>query len=115
MVYADIFNQMSLSGVSSTTTGSSYDVSRLTRKSVFVSAITDGSGTATGSQIFVLVEASPDNSSWYTLDTKRYESGTATQNDIFSYNSHFPYMRTQVIGSNVNTFSVDTTITGRGV
>ncbi len=116
MVNADIFNQVSIiSGTSVDSNGSSFDVSRLTRKSIFINAITDGSGTGAGSQLFVDIEASADNSIWQILDRKRYESGTAAQEDIFSYNSHFPFMRTSVTGTKVDDFDVTTTITGRGV
>jgi len=115
MVIADIFSGMSLSNAKTTTNGSSYDTSRLTRKTVFVSALTNGSGTGAGSQLYVNIEASPNNSYWWVVDSKRYESGTSVQTDIFSYDAHFPYMRVSAIGSNVGTFNVSAIITGRGV
>tara|TARA_R110000824_G_scaffold186081_1_gene367350 strand:- start:229 stop:573 length:345 start_codon:yes stop_codon:yes gene_type:complete len=112
---ADIYSKVNLSAVTSSTVGSSAVVSRLKSKSVFITALTNGSGTGTGSQLFVTVDASPDDSTWYTIDSKRYESGTATQDDVFSYDSHFPFIRTTTIGSNIGALSVSTTITGRGV
>jgi len=112
---ADIFNKTNLDAVAASTTGSTFDVSRLTRKTIFVNVLTNGSGTVTGSQLFVDIDGSTDDSTWQTIDNKRYESGTAAQDDIFSYNSHFPYMRTRAIGSNVDTFTVSTVVTGRGV
>lgn len=116
MVNADIFNQVSItSGTSSSSVGSAFDISRLTRKSIFISVLTNGSGTGAGSQLFVNVDASPDNITWYTLDNVRYESGTSTQSDVFSYAEHIPYIRTEVIGSNIGAFESNTTITGRGV
>jgi len=118
-MYPDIFNAVSIiSGTSASSVGSFYDISRLTRKSVFISVLTDGSGTSTGSQLFVNVEATPTsgtNAEWYIVDNVRYESGTAVQQDVFSYVSHLPLIRTKVIGSNVGVFECTTTITGRGI
>jgi len=111
---ADIFNKASISATNSTAVGSAFNIERITNKSVFISALTAGSGTGTGSQLFVTIDVSPDNTNWFTIDNKRYESGTATQTDVFSYNSHFPFIRTQAIGSNVGAMSVTTTVTGRG-
>jgi len=106
------------SGTAHATSGASLNTSELTRKSVFITALTDGSGTGTGSQLFVEIHVSPDGNflgEENIIDSKRYESGTATQLDVFSYNSHFPFMRTQMIGSNVANMDVSTTITGRGI
>ena len=111
----DILSQVNLGSVTSTSNGSTFNMSRITRKSVFITALTNGSGTGTGSQLFVNVDASPEGTTWFNLDNKRYESGTATQDDVFSYESHFPFMRTVAIGSNIGTFNVSTTIVGRGV
>jgi len=115
MVLADIFNQTDLGSVTVTSAGSGLDVSRITRKTVFVTALSNGSGTGTGSQLFVNVDTSFNNSDWFTVDSKRYESGTATQSDIFSYAEHFPFIRTVAIGSNTGAFNVSTVVTGRGV
>lgn len=112
----DIFNQVSIqSGTSTTSTGSAFDTSRLARKAVFIHTLTNGSGTGAGSQLFVNIEASPDNSTWFIVDNIRYESGTSAQTDVYPYPEHFPYMRTSVIGSNIGAFDITTTITGRGV
>ena len=104
---ADILNNINIGSVSITTTGSEVDISRLTRKSVFIQI-----STASGASLSI--DASTNNTDWIALDTKSYASGTALQSDIFSYNSHFPWMRTVfTLGSNLATAS--TTITGRGV
>ena len=113
---ADIFNQVSIgSGTSVTAIGSAFDTSRLSRTTVFISALSAGSGTSTGSQLYVNVEASYNGSDWFVVDNKRFESGPSTQTDVFSYSIYFPWMRTQVIGSNVGAFDTQTVITGRGV
>lgn len=111
----DIFSKISLNAAAATATGSVFNTSRLARKTVFVNVTTNGSGTGAGSQLFVTIDGSADNSVWQTIDNKRYESGTAAQDDIFSYNSHFPYMRTTTTGANVGAFTTSTVITGRGV
>ena len=106
MVVADIFNQINLGSVTTNANGSGLDTSRLTRKSVFVQLLA-------GSNATVNIEASHNNIDWSSLDSKTYSSGTAVQKDIFSYVSHFPYMRTTT--TNLSGTTVSTVITGRGV
>lgn len=109
MVTADIFNKVNLGSVTTNTNGSSFDISRLTRKSVFVEV-------QAGSNATVNVEASHNGvfgGEEQTLDSKTYASGTDQQNDTFSYNSHFPFIRTTL--TNASGTTVNTTITGRGV
>lgn len=115
---ADIFNQTNIESGTSAITGSVYDVSRLTRKTVHITALTDGSGTGAGSQLFVNIELSHNggfNGEEDRIDRIRYESGTATQTDTFSYDAHFPFIRTSIDLDNVGDVDVSTVITGRGV
>jgi len=107
MVNPDIFNQVNLSAVTSNTTGSSFDVSRLTRKTVYVSASTSSGAT-------VNIESSPDNSTWFNIDSKDYTSGTSAQNDTYVYEANLPFLRTTLTGEG-GTSAVSTWITGRGV
>lgn len=111
----DIFNKVNLGSVTETTNGEAFDTSRLSRSTVLISALTNGSGTGTGSQLFVTVDVSHNGSDWWTVDNRRYESGTARQKDTFGYEAHHPFMRTVAIGSNIDTMNVSTIITGRGV
>ena len=116
MVIADIFNKANLESVSVASTGSSVNISRLSRKSIFVNTVSAQSGTAT-TDVTVNIEASPDESTWFNLDSKAYASGTAAGTDVFSYNSHFPYMRTTTtnVTPNSGASTVSTTIVGRGI
>ena len=107
MTYADILNIVNLgSATVANTSGAGVDVSRITRKSVFVQV-------QAGSNVTVNIDASPNNTEWWTIDTKAYSSGAAIQRDIFSYLSHIPYIRTAV--TNISGTTVSTIITGRGV
>lgn len=105
MVIADILNITNLGSVNTDTTGSAVNISRISRTSVFVQVSALTSGT-------VAIQASATGSNWFDLDSKSYSSGTSLQTDIFSYNSNFPLIRTNLTGAS-GTFS--TIITGRGV
>ena len=104
---ADILSEVNIGSVGVTTTGSEQDMTRITRKSVYVQI-----STASGAELNI--DSSINGTDWSTIDSKTYASGTDLQSDIFSYNSHLPFMRTVfTLGSNLATAS--TTITGRGV
>jgi hypothetical protein len=103
---ADILNIVSLNSGTTVVNGSSVDTSRLTRKSVFVTLLA-------GSNTTVSVDASPDNSSWYSVDSKTYATSATRQSDVFSYTSHFPYMRAAI--TNISGTNLSAIITGRGV
>jgi len=75
-----------LSAVTSATNGDSIEVRDFKYKSVFVN-VSVNTGAVT-----VAIEASNDGSTWYDVKSETY---TATvKKDIFSYSSHFPFMRT---------------------
>ena len=106
---ADILNIVNLGSVSTNTNGSSVDISRIARTSVFVNV-------TAGSFATINIESSPTgdfSGEEQSLDSKTYSSGTSLQADVFSYNSNFPFMRTTLTASSGTT--VSTTITGRGV
>ncbi len=106
------------SGTATATSGASVNTSNLTRKTVHITALTNGSGTGAGSQLFVNIEASHNggfDGEEDRIDRIRYESGTATQTDIFSYDEHLPFIRTSIDLTNVGAVDVSTVITGRGV
>ena len=92
-----------LSSVTSATNGSGVDTKNFKDKSVFIN-VSVNTGAVT-----VNIEASPDNSTWYNLDSKTYTATTGT--DIFSYSSYFPYMRTTTTTQSNST--VSSVITGR--
>ncbi len=110
---ADIINNINMGSIAADDTGSGLDVGRITRKSVFVRILSDASGAGNADPT-VNIDASYNDSEWFTLDTKAYSSGTTVQTDVFSYNSHFPWMKTAL--TNVSgTVNLSTIITGRGV
>ena len=78
-----------------------------------LSAVTSATnGSSLGIRDFnnttVNVEASHDGSTWFNLDSKTYTAATGT--DIFSYGSHFPFIRTTTTTQSNST--VTTNITG---
>jgi len=92
-----------LSAVTTATTGSGADIQKFSKKTVFVN-VSVNTGAVT-----VTISASPNNSTWFTLDSKTYTATTGT--DVFSYNSYFPYIRTAT--STQSNSTVTTTITAR--
>lgn len=111
---SDILNIVNLGSVAVNTTGSGVDISRIARTTIFSSILTDLSGAATTDLTFN-VDVSSNNSEWGTLDTKTYASGTAIQQDVWSYNSNFPWIRTATTNSSGTNTVVSTVVTGRGV
>ena len=103
----DIFNKVNLDAVTTNTNGSAFNVSRITRKTVYVN-------TSTTSGATVSIESSPDKSTWFNIDTKSYRSGASAQTDSYVYEANFPFMRTTLTGEG-GTSTVTTHITGRGV
>jgi len=91
-----------LDGVTSATTGASLGTRDFTDKSVFIN-VSVNTGAVT-----VTIQASPDGTTWYDLVAKTYTAATGT--DIYSYSSHFPYMRTKT--STQSNSTVTTMITG---
>lgn len=96
-------NVANLSAVTTATDGDGVDTSWYERKSVFVN-VSVNTGAVT-----VNLEGSHDNSTWFNIRSTTYTATTGR--DIFSYYSHFPYMRTTTTTQSNST--VTTTITGR--
>lgn len=97
-------NVTDLNAVTSATDGSGLKTEQYSHVTVFVN-VSVNSGAVT-----VNIEASPDNSTWYSLDSKTYTATTGT--DVFVYSQeHFPYVRTTTTTQSSST--VTTTITAR--
>ena len=96
---------VTLDSVATNATGSAVPTSNYDKSSVFVN-VTAPSGTAT-----ITIQASPDNSSWYTLDNKVYTAETTS--DVYSYEGFFPFMRTN--SSTMDTATAVITIASRGL
>lgn len=94
---------VNLSSVTSATNGEPIDSGCYHLKSIYVE-ITGNTGAVT-----VDIEASPDGSTWYTLNSTTYNA-TNTK-DIRGYVDHFPFMRTTTTAHSNAT--VKTTFTGR--
>jgi len=91
-----------LSAVTTATNGSAICTRDFSRKTVFI-VVSGNTGAVT-----VSIEASDDGSTWYDISAKTY---TATNgNDVFSYASHFPFMRTTT--STQSNSTVTTVISG---
>jgi len=91
-----------LSAVTSATNGPALGMRDFRSKSVFVN-VSVNTGAVT-----VNIEASHDGSTWFNVKSTTYTAATAT--DIFSYSSHFPFMRTTTTTQSNST--VTTEITG---
>lgn len=91
-----------LDGVTTATNGSALGMRDFNRISVFVNV-----SVCTGA-VTVNIEASHDGSTWFAVADKTYSATTGT--DIFSYSSHFPFMRTTTTSHSNST--VTTEITG---
>lgn len=97
------YEDKNLSSVTSATIGDSIDVSRLRTQTVYVE-VTGNTGAVT-----VNIEHSPNQSSWYSLDSKTY---TATNtNDSFVYDFGMSFIRTKTTTQSSST--VTTKIYGR--
>tara|TARA_R100001530_G_C4289159_1_gene147573 strand:+ start:514 stop:852 length:339 start_codon:yes stop_codon:yes gene_type:complete len=97
-------NITDLSAVTSATDGSGLKVAEYSQVTVFVN-VSVNSGAVT-----VSVEASPDNATWFSIDSKTYTA--VTGKDTFSYGyEHFPYIRTTTTTQSAST--VTTSITAR--
>jgi len=94
-------NIANLAAVTEATNGASVETKWYKYKTVFVN-ITVNTGAVT-----VSIQASHDGTTWFTLDSKVH---TAVETDVYSYNSHFPFMRT--ITATQSSSTVTTTITG---
>lgn len=90
-----------LNAVTSATNGASLGVRDFTQITVFVN-VSVNSGAVT-----VNIEASHDGSTWFNLDSKTYTA--TTPKDIFSYNSHFPFIRTTTTTQSTSTVTTDIT------
>ncbi len=95
-------NKVNLDGVTSDVNGEAVNVTEYRDKTVFIQV------TANTDTVTVNVETSPDNTTWYNLDTITY-TGNAT--DLIAYNSYFPTMRTTTTSQTDAT--VTTKIVGR--
>ena len=102
-VQITVTDDTNLSAVTTATNGDSFNVKKFATKTVFVN-VSVNTGAVT-----VNIEASHDGTIWFNLDSKTYTA--VTPNDIFSYNSHFPFMRTTTTTQSDST--VTTNITGR--
>lgn len=91
-----------LDAVTSATNGASLGTRDFNSITVFVN-VSVNSGAVT-----VNVEASNDGSVWFSLDAKTYTA--VTGKDVFSYGSHFPFIRTTTTTQSTST--VTTEITG---
>jgi len=91
------------SSVALVQSGSSVGMRDFTQQTVFV----DIDNTTSAST--VTLQASHDGSTWFTLDSKTY-AAAATTNDVFSYNSHLPFMRSAI--STLSAAKVIVDITG---
>jgi len=96
-------NEVNLDDVTSATTGTSVATQKYSRKTIGVN-VSVNTGAVT-----VTIQWSPDNSTWFDLDTKTYTA--ATGNDTFEYDSNYAWMRTKT--STQSTSTVKTWITGR--
>ena len=88
-----------LSAVTSATNGPSLGMRDFTHLTVFVNV------SVNTNAVTVNIEASHDGSTWFNLDSKTYTAATAT--DIFSYNSHFPFIRTTTTSQTDATVTTD--------
>ena len=95
-------SNINLNTVTTATSGTTVDVSRLLYKTVFIN-VSVNTGAVT-----VETEASPDGTTWYQIHTKTYTSTTAKE--LFNYSYYFPYIRTKTITQSDST--VTTTIIG---
>ncbi len=91
-----------LDGVTSASNGPTLGTRDYIYKSVFVN-VSVNTGAVT-----VNIEASYNGSTWFELKSTTYTSTTAK--DIFSYESHFPFMRTTT--TTHSNATVTTEITG---
>lgn len=90
-----------LDAVTSATNGPSLGVRDFKQVSVFVN-VSVNTGAVT-----VNIEASHDGSTWFNLSSKTYTATTGT--DIFSYASHFPFVRTTTTTQSTSTVTCDIT------
>ena len=91
-----------LSAVTTATNGASLCMRDFTQQSIFIN-VSVNTGAVT-----VNIEASHDGSTWFAVVSKTYTATIGT--DIYSYRSHFPFMRTTTTTQSSST--VTTTITG---
>ena len=98
-----VLNVVNLSAVITDTDGDAVDMGLFIDKTVFIN-VPVNTGAVT-----VNIEASPDGTTWFNLRSETYTSEVT--NDVFSYFSHFRYMRTTTTTQSNST--VTTNITGR--
>ena len=91
-----------LSSVTSATNGPTIGMRDFNYQTIFVN-VSVNTGAVT-----VNIEASYNGSIWFSVASKTYTA--ATGKDIFSYSSHFPFMRTTTTTQSLST--VTTEITG---
>lgn len=91
-----------LDAVTSATNGAALGTRDFSNKSVFVT-VSGNTGAVT-----VNIEGSHDGSNWFNIVSKTYSITNDT--DIFSYSSHFPFMR--VTTSTHSNATVSAVITG---
>jgi len=91
-----------LESVTTATNGSKLETRDYHNKTVFVT-VTGNTGAVT-----VNIEASHDGTNFFNLASKTYTATNGT--DVFSYASHFPFMRTTTTTQSNST--VSTVITG---
>jgi len=106
MVTADIFNKVSINAATTNLTGSSFDTSRLTRKTVFTEV------NATAGSVTLVIEHSPDDTNWFELDSTTY-IGVVASND-YSWDFNSPYTRVST-GGVTGTVVAKAFVTGRGI
>ena len=94
---------INLDNVTSATNGNSINTEIYHLKSIYIE-VSGNTGAVT-----VDIEASPDNATWYTLNSTTYTS--TNSKDIRGYVDHFPYIRTKTTAHSNAT--VKTTFTGR--
>ncbi len=84
-IYAE--ETINLDAVTTATTGSTIDCRWYNKISVFmISSANTGAVTVT-------IEASIDGTNFFELQTKTYTS--TNSNDVYHYNSYYPYIRTK--------------------
>ena len=96
-------NSVNLDDVTTATVGQGVNMREYERKSVFID-VSVNTGAVT-----VNIEASYNGVTWFNLNSTTY-SATTTQ-DVRSYSSHFPYMRTTTTSQTNAT--VKTILTGK--
>ena len=104
---ADLVNKNSISSQNGNTTGSVVQFLSNTQRTAWVNMASAGSVVLTINAGYDL-----DNVD-FPIDTKTYQSGTAAQSDVYTYNMDFPFMNAV---TSLQSGSVTTSVrfTGRG-